>query len=74
MSFFWQYYKYNYLHTGFITADNVNLKNDYSKEANNIALLNDGTKVYINDENNNFLHVKLGNGIFGWVNKKFIVF
>ena len=74
LSFSWQYYRYNVLKTGYAVADKVHIKNDFNENASDIAVINDGTKLFIKEKKDNFLRVKLIDGTEGWVNKKFIVF
>ncbi len=73
LNFSWDYYKYKYLKIGYIIANNVEVKNDFNIDADNIMEVNDGTKVIILEENRNFLYVKFPDNSKGWVEKDKIV-
>ncbi len=74
LTFSWQYYNYNILKKGYVVANKVSLKDDFNESANTVAEINDGTKIFVTEIKDNFVHVRLTDGTDGWINKKFVVF
>ena len=68
-----EYYEYNFLNTGYIIANNTSVKDDYNIDANTIATVNDGTKVFILSGNDKFYKIKLLNKLEGWVLKSKVI-
>ncbi len=73
-NFLFQYYQYQYSNVGYIIANNSYIRDDFNIDANTIATVNDGTKVFILSDNGNFYKIKLANNIEGWILKKDVIY
>ena len=71
---FWDFYKNNILTIGYITTDNVPVKNDFNFDANDIMTVNDGTKIMILGSKEKFLYVKFLDGTKGWIEKNKVIY
>ncbi len=74
LNFSWQYYNYKFMKTGYVVTDNVKVKNDFNKDANNIMTVNDGAKIIILDEKDNFCYVKFIDNSKGWIEKNKVIY